>query len=228
MRKVCLLSREVLDLAAAAAVPGVTTDYIDEVVHNACIERNAYPSPLNYCHFPKSVCTSLNEIICHGIPDKRVLKDGDILNIDVSLYHDGMHGDLNETYYIGSKASSDPDSVRVVEAARTCLDKAIEIVKPGVLFREFGNVIDKYAKSQKCDVVRAYVGHGVNQLFHTVPNIPHYKNNKAVGAAKAGMCFTIEPMINLGTHKDTTWPDDWTSSTVDGKRSAQFGKFDHG
>ena len=114
--------------------------------------------------------------------------------------------------------------MRVVEAARNCLQKSIDIVKPGVLFREFGNVIDAHAKSQKCDVVRAYVGHGVGQLFHTVPNIPHYKNNKAVGTAKEGMVFTIEPMINLGTHKDVTWPDEWTSSTVDGKRSAQFGR----
>ncbi|OBT85945.1 methionyl aminopeptidase [Pseudogymnoascus sp. 03VT05] len=222
MRKVCRLAREVLDIAAAAAVPGVTTDHIDEIVHNACIERNSYPSPLNYCHFPKSVCTSVNEIICHGIPDKRVLVDGDILNIDVTLYHNGYHGDLNETYYIGEKARNDPDSVRVVEAARTCLNDAIAMVKPGVLFRDFGNAIDKHAKSQKCDVVKAYVGHGINSLFHCAPNIPHYKNNKAVGQAKEGMCFTIEPMINLGTHKDKTWPDDWTSSTADGKRSAQF------
>ncbi|KFY73356.1 hypothetical protein V499_06556 [Pseudogymnoascus sp. VKM F-103] len=222
MRKVCRLAREVLDIAAAAAVPGVTTDHIDEIVHNACIERNSYPSPLNYCHFPKSVCTSLNEIICHGIPDKRVLVDGDILNIDVTLYHGGYHGDLNETYYIGEKARNDPDSVRVVEAARTCLNDAIAMVKPGVLFRDFGTAIDKHAKSQKCDVVKAYVGHGINSLFHCAPNIPHYKNNKAVGQAKEGMCFTIEPMINLGSHRDKTWPDDWTSSTADGKRSAQF------
>jgi methionyl aminopeptidase len=112
-----------------------------------------------------------------------------------------------------------------VEAARECLNQAIDLVKPGCLFRDFGNVIDKHAKSQRCDVVKAYVGHGINQLFHCAPNIPHYKNNKAVGACKEAMCFTIEPMINLGTYKDKTWPDDWTSSTFDGKRSAQFGKF---
>ncbi|EZG07769.1 methionine aminopeptidase, type I [Trichophyton rubrum CBS 735.88] len=241
MRKVCRLSREVLDIAAREIRPGVTTDHIDKVVHQACLEREvsdtesfsfrytgcltvfqAYPSPLNYVNFPKSVCTSMNEVICHGIPDQRPLEDGDILNIDISLYHGGFHGDLNETYYVGDKAKADPDAVRVVETSRECLDKAIEIVKPGTLFREFGNVIEKHAKSRDCSVVRSYCGHGINQLFHTTPSIPHYAKSKTVGSAKAGMCFTIEPMINLGSYRDKTWPDNWTSVTIDGKRSAQF------
>ncbi|KAF2089193.1 methionine aminopeptidase [Saccharata proteae CBS 121410] len=222
MRKVCRLAREVLDIAAAEAKPGVTTDYIDEVVHKACLERESYPSPLNYCHFPKSVCTSPNEVICHGIPDNRVLQDGDILNIDVTLYHGGFHGDLNETYYIGDKAKADPDSVRVVETSRDCLDESIKLVKPGMLFRDPGNVIEKLSKSRNCSVIKTYCGHGINQLFHCAPNVPHYAKNKAVGTAKPGMCFTIEPMIALGTHKDKTWPDDWTSVTQDGKRTAQF------
>ncbi|PMD52421.1 methionine aminopeptidase [Hyaloscypha bicolor E] len=222
MRKVCRLAREVLDIAAAAVRPGVTTDYIDEVVHKACLERDSYPSPLNYGHFPKSVCTSPNEVICHGIPDKRVLLDGDILNIDVTLYHGGYHGDLNETYYVGEKAKADPDSVRVVEAARESLAAAITLVKPGALFRDYGNAIEKVAKSKNCSVIKTYCGHGINTLFHCSPNIPHYAKNKAVGAAKEGMCFTIEPMIALGTHRDKTWPDDWTSVTQDGKRTAQF------
>ncbi|KAK2749920.1 Methionine aminopeptidase 1 [Myotisia sp. PD_48] len=222
MRKVCRLSREVLDIAAREIKPGVTTDHIDKVVHQACLERNAYPSPLNYVNFPKSVCTSVNEVICHGIPDQRPLEDGDILNIDISLYHGGFHGDLNETYYVGEKARNDPDSVRVVETARECLDQAIAAVKPGTLFREFGNIIEKHAKTRDCSVVRSYCGHGINQLFHTTPSIPHYAKSKTVGSAKPGMCFTIEPMINLGTYRDKTWPDDWTSVTVDGKRSAQF------
>lgn len=183
----------------------------------------SYPSPLNYCNFPKSVCTSPNEVICHGIPDSRVLLDGDIINIDVTLYHGGYHGDINETYYVGDKALADPDSVRVVEASRVCLDKAIEAVKPGALFREYGNIIEKHAKSVDCSVIKTYCGHGINSLFHCSPNIPHYAKNKAVGAAKEGMCFTIEPMIALGTYKDQTWPDDWTSVTRDGKRTAQFG-----
>jgi methionyl aminopeptidase len=181
----------------------------------------SYPSPLNYCHFPKSVCTSPNEVICHGIPDQRPLQDGDILNIDVTLYHGGFHGDLNETYYIG-KADQDPDSVRVVETARDCLEESIKLVKPGALFRDYGNTIEKIAKANNCGVVKTYCGHGINQLFHCAPNVPHYAKNKAVGEAKPGMCFTIEPMITLGTHKDKTWPDDWTSVTTDGSRTAQF------
>lgn len=186
------------------------------------LTTQSYPSPLNYVRFPKSVCTSINEVICHGIPDQRKLEEGDIINIDVTLYHEGFHGDLNETYYVGDKAKADPDTVRVVEAARECLDESIKIVKPGMLFRDPGTVIEKYAKSKNCSVVKTYCGHGVNQLFHCAPNVPHYAKNKAVGTAKPGMCFTIEPMICLGTHKDKTWPDDWTSVTQDGKRTAQF------
>ncbi|KAI9656272.1 MAG: Methionine aminopeptidase 1 [Bathelium mastoideum] len=224
MRKVCRLAREVLDIAAKEIKPGVTTDRIDEIVHNACLERDSYPSPLNYARFPKSVCTSLNEVICHGIPDQRPLQDGDIVNIDVTLYHGGFHGDLNETYYVGDKALADPDSVRVVETARQCLDEAIKLVKPGMLFREPGNVIEKHAKSRGCSTIKTYCGHGVNQTFHCAPNVPHYAKNKAVGEAKPGVTFTIEPMVALGTYKDKTWPDDWTSVTTDGMRSAQFGE----
>ncbi|KAJ5895023.1 methionine aminopeptidase [Penicillium taxi] len=222
VRKVCRLAREVLDIAGAAAKPGVTTDYIDELVHKACLERDSYPSPLNYMHFPKSVCTSINEAICHGIPDQRPLEDGDIINIDVTLYHNGFHGDINETYYVGEKALANPDAVRVVETSRECLDQSIALVKPGMLFRDPGTVIEKHAKSRKCSVVKSYCGHGINQLFHCAPNIPHYAKNKAVGTAKPGMCFTIEPMINIGTYRDRTWPDDWTSTTADGSLSAQF------
>ncbi|EQK98592.1 methionine aminopeptidase 1 [Ophiocordyceps sinensis CO18] len=224
MRKSCRLAREVLDIAASAAKPGVTTDQIDGIVHEACIERNSYPSPLNYNHFPKSCCTSVNEVICHGIPDQRVLLDGDILNIDISLYHEGYHADLNETYYIGEKASADPENVRVVEAARECLEEAIMAVKPGVLIREFGNIIEKHAKKKNCSVIRTYCGHGINSLFHCAPNVPHYAKNKAVGECKPGMTFTIEPMIALGKYRDITWPDNWTSTTIDGKRTAQFGE----
>jgi methionyl aminopeptidase len=142
----------------------------------------------------------------------------------VSLYHEGYHADLNETYYIGDKAKADPECVRVVEAARECLDEAIKAVKPGVLIREFGNIIEKHAKKKNCSVIRTYCGHGVNTLFHCPPNVPHYAKNKTVGECKPGMTFTIEPMIALGKYRDVTWPDNWTSTTIDGKLTAQFGK----
>ena len=161
-------------------------------------------------------------MICHGIPDQRVLQDGDIINLDVSLYHGGFHGDLNETYYVGPSASQDPDTVRVVECARNALEEAIKIVKPGMAFRDPGNVIEKHCKTQDCSVIKTYCGHGVNQVFHAAPNIPHYAKNKAIGTAKPGMTFTIEPMVALGTHRDKTWPDDWTSVTQDGRLTAQF------
>ncbi|RWA14074.1 hypothetical protein EKO27_g1038 [Xylaria grammica] len=222
MRKVCRLSREVLDVVAAELRPGVTTDYLDQVCHKACIERNAYPSPLNYNHFPKSLCTSPNEVVCHGIPDQRVLLDGDILNLDISLYHGGYHADVNETYYVGDRAKADPDSVRVVETARECLDEAIKLVKPGTPIREFGKAIEKHAKSRNCAVVATWGGHGINTEFHPPPWIPHYAKNKAAGVCKPGLTFTIEPILTLGKPQEQYWPDEWTNATVDGKRTAQF------
>lgn len=156
-----------------------------------------------------------------------MLLDGDILNLDISLYHGGYHADLNETYYIGDKAKADPDTVRVVEAARECLEESIKAIKPGVLIREFGNIIEKHAKKKNCSVIRTYCGHGVGKLFHAPPNVPHYAKNKTVGECKPGMTFTIEPMIALGKYRDITWPDNWTSTTIDGKLTAQFGKCSH-
>ncbi|KIY50876.1 methionine aminopeptidase [Fistulina hepatica ATCC 64428] len=220
MRTVCRLAREVLDIAASHVKPGITTDALDEIVHNACIERNSYPSPLNYRGYPKSVCTSVNEVICHGIPDRRKLRDGDIVNIDVTLYYDGFHGDVNATYPVGDV---DEDSKKLIRTTRKALDDAIAMCKPGVLFRDLGKVIEPVARTNGCSVVRTYTGHGINNLFHTTPNIPHYAKNKAVGTMKPGMLFTIEPMINLSPNwGDVHWPDNWTATTVDGKRSAQF------
>ncbi|KAK5329328.1 Methionine aminopeptidase 1 [Exophiala xenobiotica] len=223
MRKSCKLAREVLDTVGAAVKPGVTTDQLDEICHNATVERNSYPSPLNYNNFPKSICTSVNEVICHGIPDQRPLVDGDIVNLDVSLWFEGYHADLNETYYVGEKARNNPDLVRLVETTRQCLDLAIAHAKPGVAFKEFGNIIEKHAKTQNLGVVKTYCGHGINTLFHGAPNVPHYAKNKAVGRLAPGMTFTIEPMITATpSSRDTTWPDDWTSVTVNGAPSAQF------
>ncbi|KAJ3577832.1 hypothetical protein NPX13_g2733 [Xylaria arbuscula] len=222
MRKVSILSREVLDIVAAELRPGITTDHLDEVCHRACLERQAYPSPLNYNRFPKSLCTSTNEVVCHGIPDHRHLLDGDIINLDVSLYHGGYHADVNETYYVGDRAKADPDSVRVVETARECLDEAIKLVKPGVPIREFGKAIEKHAKSKNCSVIATWGGHGINTEFHPPPWIPHYAKNKAAGVCKPGLTFTIEPILTLGAPRDQYWPDEWTNVTSDGKRTAQF------
>ncbi|XP_053213435.1 methionine aminopeptidase 1-like [Panonychus citri] len=213
------LAREVLDEAANAVAVGVTSDEIDRIVHEACIDRECYPSPLNYYNFPKSCCTSINEVICHGIPDMRPLQDGDICNIDITVYHKGFHGDLNETLFVGNV---DEKAKKLVKVTYECLSKAIEIVKPGEKYREIGNVIQKHAQSHGFAVVRRYCGHGIHRLFHTAPNVPHYAKNKAVGIMKAGHCFTIEPMISEGTWRDILWPDDWTAVTQDGKRSAQF------
>lgn len=219
IKRVNALGREVLDIVCAAVKPGVTTDELDRIVHEATIERGMYPSPLNYYNFPKSVCTSINEIICHGIPDNRPLEEGDIVNLDISCYLDGFHGDLNETVFVGRP---DEDSVRLVHTAYSCMMAGISMVKPEELYRYIGDAIEARAEKSGCGVVRSYTGHGIGRLFHTTPTVCHYKNNKSQGMIKPGHVFTIEPMINLGTWQDVTWPDNWTSSTRDGKRSAQF------
>jgi methionyl aminopeptidase len=219
LREACKIGRKVLDSAGKMVNPGVTTEEIDEMVHNLTVECGAYPSPLNYRGFPKACCTSVNEVICHGIPDVRPLEDGDIVNIDISVYYKGFHADLNETYLVGNV---DQDSKKLVKSSYDSLMKAIEYAKPGVLFREFGGIITNVVKQHGFSVVKSYCGHGIGELFHCAPNIPHYAKNKAVGTMKPGMAFTIEPMINAGVWNDETWPDDWTAVTIDGKRSAQF------
>mmetsp|Transcript_47860 Transcript_47860/g.94803 ORF Transcript_47860/g.94803 Transcript_47860/m.94803 type:complete len:400 (+) Transcript_47860:36-1235(+) len=220
IRAACKIGREVLDLAGQAVRVGATGDEIDRVVHEATIERGAYPSPLNYHCFPKSVCTSVNEVICHGIPDLRPLQDGDIVNIDISVYKDGFHADLNETFLVGKSVSD--DSVRLVKCAYEALGAAIALVKPGTLYRDLGEAINVVTKAAKCSIVTTYCGHGIGELFHTSPNVPHYPKNKAKGTMMPGHIFTIEPMINLGAYRDVLWPDQWTAVTLDGSRSAQF------
>ncbi|KAF0928818.1 hypothetical protein E2562_010686 [Oryza meyeriana var. granulata] len=197
MRETCRIAREVLDAAARIIKPGITTDEIDRVVHEETIARGGYPSPLNYHFFPKSCCTSVNEVICHGIPDARKLEDGDIVNVDVTVYYKGVHGDLNETYFVGNV---DEASKQLVRCTYECLDKAIAIVKPGVRFREVGEIINRHASMSGLSVVKSYCGHGIGELFHCAPNIPHYSR----------------------VWHDRLWPDEWTAVTADGKRSAQF------
>ncbi|KAH8927132.1 putative methionine aminopeptidase type 1 [Atractiella rhizophila] len=221
MKTVGRLTREVLDIAAAAIRPGITTLEIDEIVHEEAIKRNAYPSPLNYGFFPRSVCTSVNEVICHGIPDCRPLEKEDIINLDVSLFYNGYHADLNATYPV-DPAHTPPESLRLIKASRECLDQAIAICKPGVPYREVGKVIEKTADRHGMGTVRKYIGHGVNTLYHAIPDVPHYAANKAPYVMKPGHTFTIEPMITLGDYRDRHWPDNWTSVTRDGKHSAQW------
>lgn len=199
---------------------GVTGDEIDRILYQACVERSVYPSPLNYMGFPKSVCVSPNEVICHGIPDCRPLQDGDIVNLDVSIYHKGFHSDLNETFFIGQ---CDEDSQNLVRTAYEALRAASELIRPGSFYREVGGVVQTAASKGGCSVVTTYCGHGVGRLFHGPPDVPHYRKNKAIGIMKPGHIFTVEPMLNIGGNSgDTTWPDDWTAVTRDGKRSAQF------
>jgi len=219
LREACIIGRKALDLGNSLVKPGVTTDEIDDAIHEYIISQGGYPSPLNYHNFPKSHCSSINEIICHGIPDNRPLQDGDIVNLDISVYYKGMHADLNETFCVGNV---DDDSKYLIEHTYRALEKAIAICKPDVMYKEIGNVIEKYAKEHGLSVVRTYTGHGVGQYFHCAPNVPHYAGNKTAGFMREGHCFTIEPMINQGVWKDITWNDQWTSSTADGKRSAQF------
>lgn len=219
IKRVCGLSREVLEAGMAVVKPGVSTDEIDRVIHDACIERNMYPSPLNYYNFPKSVCTSVNEIICHGIPDARELEEGDICNLDVSCFLNGFHGDLNETCFVGKP---DEENIKLVHCAYECMVAGINVVEKDALYKHVGDAIEMRAAEDKVSVVRTYAGHGIGSLFHTAPSISHYANNKCVGVMAPGHVFTIEPMVNLGVWQDVTWPDRWTASTTDGKRSAQF------
>ena len=220
MREACVIGREALDLGGSMVKPGVTGDAIDKAVHEFIISKQGYPSPLNYFNFPKSCCISVNEVICHGIPDMRPLEDGDIVNIDISVYYKGMHSDLNETFFVGTKV--DKDGKRLVEGAYLSLMEAIKLCKPGMMYRELGATIQRVASLHQLTVVKTYCGHGVGEQFHCNPQVAHYYPNKGIGVMKAGHCFTIEPMLNLGTYKDKTWPDKWTSTTADGKRSAQF------
>lgn len=219
MREACRVGREVLDIAGSKVRPGITTEEIDKVVFEECIKRNAYPSPLNYYFFPKSVCTSVNEVVCHGIPDSRVLQSGDIVNLDITVYYKGYHGDLNETFLVGRVSDED---VRLVECAYESLRHAISNLKPNMHIKDVGNLVSDVADSYGYYPDRNYCGHGIGKMFHCNPNVPHYRNNNGKGRVRPGMVFTIEPMINKGNPSDQLWPDNWTVVTTDGKRSAQF------
>ncbi|MDD5308751.1 MAG: type I methionyl aminopeptidase [Deltaproteobacteria bacterium] len=219
MRRAGRMAAETLEQAARMLCAGITTDDINEFVHRHTIERGGIPAPLNYRGFPKSVCTSVNEVICHGIPGSYRLKDGDIINVDVTTILDGWHGDVSATFYIGEPS---PEARRLTETTLLCLETGIAEVRPGARVGDIGAAIQALAEDAGFQVVRDFVGHGIGQRFHEGLQVPHYGKRGRGLRLKPGMTFTIEPMINQGTWKMRTLRDGWTAVTADGRLSAQF------
>ena len=219
MRRACRAAAQVLQVTGAAVRPGVTTDALDALAHAEYIRRGGYPSTLNYHAYPKSICTSVNEVICHGIPDDRPLEEGDIVNVDVTIFLEGVHGDCSATFLVGAV---EEESQRLVRVTRECMDKGIEAVRPGRPINDIGKAIEAHAKAHGLGVVRAYCGHGIGERFHSSLQIPHYDEPEATTVMEPGMTFTVEPMITLGHWHHKVWEDQWTAVTVDGSRSAQF------
>jgi methionyl aminopeptidase len=199
--------------------PGVTTDELDRVGHEFLVDRGAYPSTLGYKGFPKSLCTSVNEVVCHGIPDSTELRDGDIVNVDITAYIDGVHGDTDATFLVGDVAEEDR---LLVERTEEALRRAIKAVRPGRPISVVGRVIESYAKRFGYGVVREFTGHGIGTSFHSGLVVPHYDDESHDTVIEEGMTFTIEPMLNLGTPEWEMWDDGWTVVTRDRARSAQF------
>jgi len=213
-------AKEILRQAGEFVRPGITTDAIDVFVHDLTIKMGGYPSPLNYHYYPKSVCTSVNEVICHGIPDSRVLLDGDIINLDVTIFLNGVHGDTNATFAVGNISDEDAQLIRVTEE---CMWHGIEAVKPGVAINEIGRAIEIHANKYKYGVISAFIGHGIGENFHTDIPVLHYFDPRNTMILREGMTFTIEPMITAsGIDEHKTWKDKWTVVTSDGSRTAQF------
>lgn len=220
MRKTCELARKTLQYIGDFVKPGISTEELNQLCHDYITEHGAYPSPLNYHGFPKSVCTSLNEVICHGIPNKNdVLKDGDILNIDVTTYLDHFHGDTNKTFLVGNV---DDEVKKLVEVTYQCMREGINQVKPGGHIGDIGAVIEEMAHDHGYTVVEEYCGHGIGREFHEEPQVVHVGKKGSGPEMKPGMTFTIEPMINLGERHCKLLRDGWTVVTRDGKWSAQF------
>ncbi|MCL2012815.1 MAG: type I methionyl aminopeptidase [Cystobacterineae bacterium] len=219
LRKACLAATQVLKLAGAAIQPGITTDELDAIAHEAIIALGGYPSTLNYRGFPKSICTSANEIICHGIPDGRPLQNGDILNIDVTVFLEGMHGDTNATFAVGT---IDETSTHLIRLAHESLWKGIHAVKPGLPIRVIGQAIQNHAHAHGLGVVSDYCGHGIGDVFQNGLQIPHVDTAEATTLMVPGMTFTIEPMLTLGSPHAEHWNDGWTAVTEDLARTAQF------
>jgi methionyl aminopeptidase len=220
MRVACRVAGETLIVVGEKLRPGMTTREIDEIVHEDTLKRGGYPAPLNYRGFPKSVCTSVNDVVCHGIPGDEVVRAGDIINVDVTTIIEGFHGDTSATFYIGAPSA---EARKVVETSRKALDIGIREVKEGARLGDIGAAIQEFVEGEGCSVVRDFVGHGIGRKFHEAPQVKHYGKRGTGERLKAGMIFTIEPMVNIGGFEVTVDPaDKWTVRTVDGSLSAQF------
>ena len=219
MRTAGQLTARLLDEVASLVRPGVTTNTINKFCFDFAMDHDAYPAPLDYRGFRKSVCTSINHVVCHGIPDDKPLRDGDIINIDVTLIVAGWHGDSSRMYQVGNVARR---AVRLIEVTHEALLRGIAAVKPDSTTHDIGVAIQTYAEAERCSVVREFCGHGLGQLFHDEPNILHYEHRTSAIELKPGMIFTIEPMLNLGRPHVKVLADGWTAVTRDRSLSAQF------
>jgi methionyl aminopeptidase len=219
MRKAGRLAAEALDMLVEHARPGVTTERLDRLAFDFAMAHRAYPAPLGYRGYRKSICTSINHVVCHGIPDDKPLRSGDIVNIDVTLIVDGWHGDCSRMYLIGDVPRR---AERLVEVTYEALMRGVAAVRPGGTTGDIGAAIQEYAEGERCSVVRDFCGHGLGRLFHDEPNILHYGRRGEGIVLKPGMFFTIEPMINLGRHQVKILSDGWTAVTRDRSLSAQF------
>lgn len=220
MRKAGALAAATLDMITEHVNPGVTTEELDTLCRHFVEKHGAIPAPLNYKGFPKSICTSINHVVCHGIPGDRKLKEGDIINIDVTCILDGWHGDTSRMYLVGKKVSV--KAKRLVEVTYECLMRGIEAVRPGATLGDIGHAIQTIAEKERFSVVRDFCGHGLGRAFHTPPSVMHYGNPGEGTVLEPGMFFTIEPMINAGRYETKTLADGWTAVTRDRSLSAQF------
>ncbi|WP_106398322.1 type I methionyl aminopeptidase [Actinocorallia populi] len=219
MRVAGRIAGQALAEVGRAVRPGITTDELDRIGHEFLLDHGAYPSTLGYRGFPKSLCTSINEVICHGIPDDTVLRDGDIVNVDITAFIGGVHGDTDATFLVGDV---NEESRLLVERTREAMMRGIKAVRPGRAVNVVGRVIEAYARRFGYGVVRDFTGHGIGTTFHSGLIIPHYDDPHATTVMEAGMTFTIEPMLTLGTHDYDMWDDGWTVVTKDRRRTAQF------
>jgi methionyl aminopeptidase len=222
MRKAGRLAAEALDMIVEHVVPGVTTEKLDGICHAFIIDHGAVPAPLNYRGFPKSICTSVNHVVCHGIPGDKVLRKGDVLNIDVTVIVDGWHGDTSRMFYVGEPTDIPLKARRLIDITYEGMMRGIAAVKPGMRTGAIGHAIQTYVEAERCSVVRDFCGHGLGRVFHDAPNILHYGQPEDGVELREGMFFTIEPMVNLGRYDVKILADGWTAVTKDRSLSAQF------